>query len=179
MKPISTQRATQNRERRKILNRSHTPERCYKPGCTHPADDPHEPLTRARGGSITDPFNIVPLCRQCHDEVGAGPDWAYDLGLLRHSWDLLTSPESVTIGNMPTAKTELLGTRISPEANDWVNGLAEQFGLGRSDIGRALFAVAGQHPREVTAKLEQMREAQADGPPRPGPKPAPKPSQKG
>jgi hypothetical protein len=55
------------------------------------ADDVHEPLTRARGGSITDPGNAVPLCRQCHDEITFQPEselgWAYDLGLLRHSWE--------------------------------------------------------------------------------------------
>jgi hypothetical protein len=44
-------------------------------------------LTRARGGSITDPDNIVLLCRRHHDDVGRGEPWAYDMGLLVHSWD--------------------------------------------------------------------------------------------
>lgn len=60
---------------------------CVRPGCNRYADDGHEPLTRARGGSITDPDNVVLLCRPCHDELGTEPAWAYDLGLLRHSWD--------------------------------------------------------------------------------------------
>ena len=30
---------------------------------------------------------MVPLCRPCHDELGEEPPWAYDLGLLKHSWD--------------------------------------------------------------------------------------------
>jgi hypothetical protein len=55
------------------------------------ADDLHEPLTRARGGSITDKGNQVPLCRPCHDEITFSPEselqWAYDAGLLVHSWD--------------------------------------------------------------------------------------------
>lgn len=37
--------------------------------CGHPADDLHELLSRARGGSITDPANCVPLCRPCHEDV--------------------------------------------------------------------------------------------------------------
>ncbi|MER6809933.1 hypothetical protein ABT299_11690 [Spirillospora sp. NPDC000708] len=60
---------------------------CVRPGCNRFAADGHEPLTRARGGSITDPDNVVLLCRPCHDELGTEPAWAYDLGLLRHSWD--------------------------------------------------------------------------------------------
>lgn len=55
------------------------------------ADDIHEPLTRARGGSIVDPDNQAPLCRPCHDEVTFRPEselgWAYAIGLLVHSWD--------------------------------------------------------------------------------------------
>jgi hypothetical protein len=69
------------------------PERpmCGRPGCPRLADDLHEPLTRARGGSITDPGNQVPLCREDHDIVTFRPEselgWAYEIGLLIHSWD--------------------------------------------------------------------------------------------
>lgn len=49
--------------------------------------DPHEPLTRARGGSITDPSNLMWLCRAHHDFAHAFPDAAYEVGMLRHSWD--------------------------------------------------------------------------------------------
>lgn len=59
--------------------------------CGRWADDVHEPLTRARGGSIVDPGNAVPPCRPCHDVLTFRPEselgWAYDLGLLAHSWD--------------------------------------------------------------------------------------------
>jgi hypothetical protein len=71
------------------------PERpaCAVPGCPNLADDIHEPLTRARGGSITDPGNQVPLCRfPHHDQLTFAPEselqWAYDLRLLIHSWDV-------------------------------------------------------------------------------------------
>jgi len=49
--------------------------------------DPHEPLTRARGGSTTDPANLQWICRPHHDWIHYHPEDAYDLGLLRHSWE--------------------------------------------------------------------------------------------
>jgi len=45
--------------------------------------DLHEPLTRARGGSILDPANTVAVCRSCHDWIHDNPTAATDLGLLR------------------------------------------------------------------------------------------------
>jgi hypothetical protein len=60
---------------------------CEVPFCNRVADDPHEPLTRARGGSITDPENVKAVCRPHHDEITfEEPEWAYDLGFLKHSW---------------------------------------------------------------------------------------------
>jgi hypothetical protein len=90
--PVSVKRAAENRQRAKMVAEL-WPERpcCARPGCPRLADDVHEPLTRARCGSITDPGNAVPLCRECHDEVTFRPeselDWAYECGLLVHSWD--------------------------------------------------------------------------------------------
>lgn len=89
---VSAKRARQNRERRAMVSALY-PDRplCFVPWCGQWADDLHEPLTRARGGSITDPDNAVPLCRTHHDEVTFRPEselgWAYDLGILKHSWD--------------------------------------------------------------------------------------------
>lgn len=61
---------------------------CPVIGCTNAADSPHEPLTRARGGSITDPDNVVMVCWPHNQEISADePQWAYEQGLLRHSWD--------------------------------------------------------------------------------------------
>jgi hypothetical protein len=63
--------------------------------CRGWADDIHEPLTRGRGGSITDEANQVPGCRPCHDVLTFAPEselgWAYDRGLLRHS-EPITKP---------------------------------------------------------------------------------------
>ena len=58
--------------------------------CTGRAEHLHEPLTRARGGAITDPGNAVPMCDPCNGWLSACPDsllgWAYQCGLLVHSW---------------------------------------------------------------------------------------------
>ena len=101
--PVSAKRAAQNRARAAMVTALY-PERplCAVwqarltiglpplPGCTRWADDVHEPLSRARGGSITDPGNSAPPCRPCHDVLTFTPEselqWAYALGLLRHSW---------------------------------------------------------------------------------------------
>ena len=49
--------------------------------------DPHEPLTRARGGSITDPGNVRKVCHE-HNWQFANDEqpWMYELGFLFHSW---------------------------------------------------------------------------------------------
>ena len=49
--------------------------------------DAHEPLTRARGGSTTDPDNILWICRRHHGWLHRNPDEAHGLGLLVHSWE--------------------------------------------------------------------------------------------
>ncbi len=90
LRPVSKKRQRENRERRAMVNErwpGGVRPRCIVPWCTNLADDLHEPLTRARGGSITDPDNTVPVCRRCHDEIGAEPAWAYRLVLLVRSTD--------------------------------------------------------------------------------------------
>ena len=92
--PVSKRRARENRQRTAMADERWPDRRegtvmCTVPGCG-PADDLHEVLTRARGGSITDPENTVPLCRQHNHDLAQKPEselgWAYDCGLLRHSW---------------------------------------------------------------------------------------------
>ena len=94
--PVSAKRRRENADRRAMVEQLWPGgERplcvARRPGCTRWADDLHEPLTRARGGSITNPDNAKPLCRHCHDLVTFAPEselgWAYDLGLLKHSWE--------------------------------------------------------------------------------------------
>lgn len=42
---------------------------CARCGRTDGLADPHEVMPRGRGGSITDPANIVLVCRGCHDWI--------------------------------------------------------------------------------------------------------------
>ena len=51
------------------------------------ATEVHEILTRARGGSILDKENCVPLCHSCHSWVTLNPKAAHSEGLLRNSWE--------------------------------------------------------------------------------------------
>ena len=61
---------------------------CEVPWCTSASVDIHEPLTRARGGSILDEDNCRAVCRMHHDLIHANAEpWIEDLGFLRHSWD--------------------------------------------------------------------------------------------
>lgn len=53
--------------------------------CKVRAADAHEVLTRARGGSITDPANIIPVCRPCHRLITTEPALADALELTRPS----------------------------------------------------------------------------------------------
>lgn len=64
------------------------PSVCEVPWCTERATDPHEPLTRARGGDILDRDNIRKVCHP-HNVMFASDEqpWMYELGFLIHSWD--------------------------------------------------------------------------------------------
>lgn len=50
--------------------------------CQGRAVDVHEPLTRARLGSVTDRANCVTTCRHCHDQVHNHPAAARERGWL-------------------------------------------------------------------------------------------------
>jgi hypothetical protein len=89
MPQVSRKRAREIRERRAMLQAKYPGiTLCEVPFCNWVADDAHEPLTRARGGSITDSSNVKAVCRPHHDEITfEEPEWAYELGFLRHSWE--------------------------------------------------------------------------------------------
>ena len=75
------------RTRRDLLARNPAGgEICAVPWCAQPGSDPHEPLTRARGGSIIDGDNIRMVCHPHNLELTTEPSWGYVLGLLAHSW---------------------------------------------------------------------------------------------
>jgi hypothetical protein len=90
LSPVSKKRAKENRERRQLVRElfGDGQPRCARPGCPRLADDVHEIVPRARtGGLITDPSIWAPLCREDNDEATLEPAWAYEAGLLFHSWD--------------------------------------------------------------------------------------------
>ena len=87
IKPVSAKRARENRERRAMVDRLWPERPRCACGCGRLADDLHEILSRARGGSIVDPANCVPLARYCHDLATNEDSRMYRLGLVVHSWE--------------------------------------------------------------------------------------------
>lgn len=92
IKPISDKRRRENKERRAVLHETygdHPP--CFlcgplrahgiATGCNGWADDGDEFLRRSAGGSITDPTNVRPVGRRCHDWATAHPKEMRDWGL--------------------------------------------------------------------------------------------------
>jgi 5-methylcytosine-specific restriction endonuclease McrA len=70
--PVSVKRAIEQRQRTKMLREVFgTDPLCVR--CGQPADDAHEVLSRARGGSIVSADNVIPLCRPCHNWVTTHP----------------------------------------------------------------------------------------------------------
>jgi len=53
--------------------------------CDGRAVDIHEPLTRARGGSILETENSMAVCRNCHTWIHDNPEAATKLGLLKRN----------------------------------------------------------------------------------------------
>lgn len=97
LRPVSDKRRAIQRQRRELVDRVLT----TRPRCEvgdiirgtdriHPchiwATDVHEPLTRARGGSIIDEDNTLSVCRSCHDWIHHHPSEAQMLGLLRSQY---------------------------------------------------------------------------------------------
>lgn len=91
LNPVSAKRAAIADERRALVARilSERP-RCevndgYR--CLRASAHLHERLTRARGGSILDPTNVVAICWNHHRYIHDNPEWAASRGLLQHSWE--------------------------------------------------------------------------------------------
>ena len=92
--PVSEKRLVENRERRRVLA-THLKDYCEghaagAPGRCFGALHGHEVLTRARGGSITDPANIKTCCDWLNTALSQDPEvmaWGYENGFLRHAWD--------------------------------------------------------------------------------------------
>src|SRR5690606_21734018 len=77
--------------------RAHQGPRCAWPGCDRPWDDPHEVLTRGRGGSHIDREVIIGLCREHnHEATNTAP--AQCIGVVVPSWVVAGFP-----GRVPAA----------------------------------------------------------------------------
>ena len=89
LRPRSKKTAAKYRVRRALVAELLLyPTVCEVPWCTNQATDPHEPKTRARGGSILDRTNVRLICAPHHREIhDTEPTWAYHLGFLKNSWD--------------------------------------------------------------------------------------------
>lgn len=83
MRAVSKKRARVLRERRKLTDAMKANGRPSCVNCGRPADDAHELLSRARGGSLTDPANVVAICRQCHIFATEHPLEAGEMGLVK------------------------------------------------------------------------------------------------
>lgn len=89
LRPRSAKTAKRYVTRRQIVREMFLyPEVCEVPWCTEIATDPHEALTRARGGDILDRSIIRKVCHPHNVEFASDEQpWMYELGFLIHSWD--------------------------------------------------------------------------------------------
>ena len=102
LSPVSRKRRAENRVRAKIpmLDYCEVWEANIHPGIGWYIDPDfpkcygkrtrHEVLTRARGGSITDPKNIKTCCAAHNSWLSQSPEglkWGHARGYLLHSWD--------------------------------------------------------------------------------------------
>lgn len=104
--------------------------------------DFHEVLTRARGGSITEPDNILMVCRRHHDWITDHPVEAAAVGLVRNSWDDLAVPlpaaprptprtglQAANVRPLPTKVPATVGVKTVPTAHPSVDLLELKFAL--------------------------------------------------
>jgi 5-methylcytosine-specific restriction endonuclease McrA len=83
--PVSRKRRVLLRERRKVTDAMKAEGDVLCVRCGGMAQDAHEVVSRARGGSIVDRENIVPLCREDHRWVTEHPLEAEREGLSKRA----------------------------------------------------------------------------------------------
>ena len=87
LRQVSKKRAKENRVRAAVIAGLYPERPRCDCGCGRLADDVHEILSRARGGSITDGANFAAVARFCHNAITDEAPFGYELGLSVHSWD--------------------------------------------------------------------------------------------
>lgn len=133
------------------------PVRCSWPGgCVSEACDPHEPLTRARGGSIVDLDNLVLLCRVHHDWIDAHPVEATAMGMLVSQHRAPNVNDCATVPGM--AERKPISIRVSDVADEWITGKATEHKVSRAVVLRAMLGVATGHVRDVDSKIKAMKD---------------------
>ena len=94
LRRISKKRAKEQRKRARMVSEELAVRELCEAGsliylkadksvCAGRSTELHEPLTRARGGSILDPDNTIAVCRNCHRWIHDNPHSATQLGLLK------------------------------------------------------------------------------------------------
>lgn len=63
--------------------------KCEFPICESPSSAVHEPISRARGGSILDESNALALCGFHHSWCHEHPREATNLGMIRSRWTVV------------------------------------------------------------------------------------------
>lgn len=135
---------------------THGPVRCAWPGgCVNEAVDPDEILSRARGGSISDPANVWLLCRTHHDWKHAHPAQAKAVGLYPSADPLPRRVRHAYDQRVPTPDTHSpkVALRLSATGIAYADQLAGETGQSRSAVLRAMFSVATAHRDETIAYL--------------------------
>ena len=87
--------------------------------CRFEACDVHEIKTRARGGSILDPDNVVALCRACHTQITGDPKWAEENGYMVHAWATDDDMAGALLARAQWKKWALEAWAIAEE-NEWL-----------------------------------------------------------
>src|ERR1035438_1328174 len=86
LRQVSKKRAKENRVRAAVIAGLYPERPRCDCGCGRLADDVHEILSRARGGSITDGANFAGVAPVCHNATTDEAPFGYELGLSVHSW---------------------------------------------------------------------------------------------
>lgn len=117
--PVSSKRMALNRERKKFredILRIRIMCEARIAGCTMTPTDVHEIKTRARGGSIIDPENVLALCRHCHHFITVEPAWSQEMGFTVHSW---AGDAEMAAAKRARHSFVYGGTQVEDDNGDW------------------------------------------------------------
>ena len=121
--PVSAKRAKLNpiraSFRKRILEERMACEARIR-GCTMMPTDVHEIKTRARGGSIVDPENVLALCRRCHVWITEHPAWALENGFVVHAEALAPDMRAAARARAMWTSGSAVSA-VNPYNEDWLD----------------------------------------------------------